>query len=128
IPVYVKPAEKKEPPKAVPPSDHNEKEKAEAKAKAAEGEVKVEKPKQVAISADSIKKKEEDKDKNILKLVVLSSTGDTIRRINEKLEEGWNTVTWDLRNKGVRFPSRGEIPKDADDPSGEYVLPGTYKI
>jgi photosystem II stability/assembly factor-like uncharacterized protein len=131
IPVYVKPVEKKEPPKAVPPSDHEKLKDKEAKAKAedkAKEEVEVEKSKPVSLPADSIKKKEEDKDKNILKVVVLSTTGDTIRRINEKLEEGWNTVTWDLRNKGVRFPSRGEIPKDADDPSGEYVLPGTYKI
>jgi hypothetical protein len=59
---------------------------------------------------------------------VLNNSGDTIRRLNQKTEEGWNTVGWDLRNKGVRFPSRQEPPKDAGDPSGEYVLPGDYKI
>jgi len=118
--VYVKPAEKKEPPKVTPPSDKD-------KSKKKEEEI-VEKPKQATTPIDSTKKKEDDKDKNVLKLVVLSSLGDTLRRMNQKLEEGWNTVTWDLRNKGVRFPSRSEPPKDADDPSGEYVLPGQYKI
>ena len=120
FPVYVKPAEKKEPPKAVPPSEKDNSKKKEEKS--------VEQPKPAVAPADTTKKKEEDKDKNILKLVVLNATGDTIRRLNEKLEEGWNTVNWDLRNKGVRFPSRQEPPKDADDPSGEYVVPGEYKI
>jgi hypothetical protein len=132
IPVYVKPAEKKEPPKAVLHRIIRIRPEAKAKAKEEVKEVKpevktednpeAEKIKPKVSPADSLKKKEDDKDKNVLKIVVFNSNGDTIRRMNQKLEEGWNTVTWDLRNKGVRFPSRGEIPKDADDPSGEYVV------
>lgn len=129
--VYVKPAEKKEPPKTVPPSDKETSKKkselSESTDKKKEG-IESEKPKPTSLPADSLKKKDDDKDKNVLKLVVLNTNGDTIRKMNQKLEEGWNTVTWDMRNKGVRFPSRGEIPKDADDPSGEYVVPGQYKI
>jgi len=128
IPVYVKPVEKKEPPKAVPPSDQDKSKKKEELKPEKKSEEETDKPQPVAPQADSTKKKEDDKDKNVLKIVVLNSSGDTIRRMNQKLEEGWNTVTWDLRNKGVRFPSRNEIPKDADDPSGDYVVPGKYKI
>jgi len=81
-----------------------------------------------AVPSDTLKKKEEIKDKDLGKFYVLNSKGDTIRYINQKLEEKWNDVYWDLREKGVRFPSRNEPPPDADDPSGQYVLPGQYKI
>ncbi len=75
---------------------------------------------------DAAEKKEEMKDKDVIQIYVLNSQGDSIRYIRQKLKEGWNTVVWDLRQKGVRFPSRQEPAKDADDPSGPYVLPGSY--
>jgi photosystem II stability/assembly factor-like uncharacterized protein len=120
FPVYVKPVEKKEPPKNIAPSTHDKPDKKE--------QMMADQPKPAETPRDSTRKKEEDKDKNLLKLVVLNLHGDTLRKINEKLDEGWNTVTWDMRNKGVRFPSRYDPPKDADDPAGEYVVPGSYKI
>ncbi len=120
FPVYVKPKEKKELSEVVPSPDKDHLKKKEEQVE--------EKPKPAELPADSTKKKEEEKDKNVLKLVVLSPSGDTLRKMNQKLEDGWNTISWDLRNKGVRFPSRHEPPKDADDPAGEYVLPGQYKI
>jgi hypothetical protein len=33
-----------------------------------------------------------------------------------------------MKNKGVRYPSRRDPPEDADDPSGQYVRPGTYTL
>ncbi len=77
--------------------------------------------------ADSTKK-EDKKDKDMLKLYVLDMQNDTIRYIKRKLSNGWNTIGWDMRNKGVRYPSRRDPAEDADDPSGQYVLPGTYKL
>ncbi|HJW28960.1 MAG TPA: hypothetical protein VJ508_06875, partial [Saprospiraceae bacterium] len=138
--VYVKPSPKKEEAKAEDKGKEKEKEKAkiepgkkeEPKGKEKEKEkAKAEKKTEAApapMPADTTKKKEEDKDKDLLKLYVLSQKGDTMRYINEKLKEGWNTVFWDLRKKGILFPSRNDPPKDADDPSGEYIEPGTYKI
>lgn len=82
----------------------------------------------VVAVADTTKRKEEQKDKDLLKLYVLDARGDTLRYINQKLKEGWNTIYWDMRQKGVLFPSRSEPPKDADDPSGQYVRPGEYKL
>ena len=118
--VYVKPAEKKDTTKVEAPA-----EKLKTKKKsAAEKEIANAEP----VARDTTKKKEEEKDKDLLKLTILDSKGDTMRRLNEKLKEGWNTITWDLSRKGVRFPSRNEPAKDASDPSGEYVLPGVYKI
>lgn len=119
--VYVKPSVKKD----IPPDEPSS---------AGQGQGKIKKGKQVAppdssVSVtDTLKQKEEEKDKDQLKLYVLNASGDTLRYINQKLTDGWNTVGWDMREKGVRFPSRREIPKDADDPSGQYVPPGEYKL
>jgi len=61
-------------------------------------------------------------------LYVLADDGDTLRYISQKLKDGWNGIGWDMRQKGVRYPSRQEPAKDADDPSGQYVLPGNYML
>lgn len=119
IPVYVKPAGKKERPKAEPEAE---------KVKPKKKQDKAEEAKPVAMPADTTKKKDEVKDKDVLKWVVINQQGDTLRRMSQKIKEGWSGVYWDLRNKGVRYPSRSEPAKDADDPGGEYVLPGVYKI
>jgi photosystem II stability/assembly factor-like uncharacterized protein len=121
IPLYVKPAEKIEPAKEATSEPVKEKGKKKQFEKSEEA-------KPIAAAIDTVKKKEETKDKDILKVYVLDSSGDTIRYINQKIKEGWNTFGWDMRKKGVRYPSRNEPPKDADDPSGEYVVPGSYKL
>jgi len=116
--VYVKPAEKKDSTKV------EEKEKESKKKIAA----KTEDYKIDSTHADTLKKKDELKDKDLGKFYVLNVKGDTIRYINQKLKENWNRVVWDLKEKGVRFPSRNEPAADAYDPPGQYVLPGQYKI
>ncbi len=115
--IYVLPAEKKDSIKL------EEKEKSKKKI--------AEKPEDSIIDStqiDTLKKKDESKDKDLGKFYVLNARGDTIRYINQKLNENWNRVLWDLKEKGVRFPSRREPAPDEDDPSGQYVLPGQYKI
>jgi photosystem II stability/assembly factor-like uncharacterized protein len=118
--VYVKPAEKRDTTKMDLP---------EVKVK---GRKKNEIPDDTtaikAMPKDTSSKKEDKTEKDLLKLYVLDQKGDTIRYINQKLKEGWGMVNWDLRAKGVRFPSRNEPSKDADDPPGEYVQPGTFKV
>ena len=121
IPVYVKPAIKKDSLKTVGVEPTSEKSKKK-------NTTEVNQPKPVVAGIDSTKKKEDEKEKDLLKLYVLGSKGDTLRYINQKLTEGWNRVGWDMSKKGVRFPSRNEPPKDADDPSGQLVMPGEYKL
>lgn len=118
--VYVKPAMKKD---TTVTSESKTKSKNVKKEKEKVAEIKSD-----TTAADSTKRKEVEKNKDLLKVYVLDSKGDTIRYINQKLKEGWNTLIWDTRAKGVRFPTRSEIAKDADDPSGVYVMPGTYKL
>jgi hypothetical protein len=119
--IYVKPKSKKESP--LPAQETAEKGKSKKKSTP-----KAEPEKPAVTMADTTKKKEEVKDKDLLKLYVLNKEGDTMRYINQKGKEGWNFMSWDMKAKGVRFPSRNEPPKDDDDPSGAYVLPGEYKL
>lgn len=126
IPVYVKPADKKESPSDESQSISDKNEKKNKPSKKAEilpdtSIVKV-------TPTDSLKKKDVDKDKNILKLYILNADGDTIRFKKQKLEEGWGTINWDMRDKGIRYPSRTEPAKDDDDPAGLLVMPGHYKV
>jgi len=68
------------------------------------------------------------KEKDLMDLYIFDAAGDTIRYINARMKDGWNEVGWDMRARGVRFPSRNEPRPDADDPSGVFVAPGMYKV
>ncbi|HZV68090.1 MAG TPA: hypothetical protein VFG10_01030 [Saprospiraceae bacterium] len=115
--IYVKPAEKKDTTKIADTVRDKKKNKS-----------KDEVPLLKVTSADTTKKKTDQKDKDLGKFYVFNAKGDTIRYINQKLKENWNNVVWDMRQKGVSFPSRREPAPEDDDPSGPYVLPGRYKI
>jgi photosystem II stability/assembly factor-like uncharacterized protein len=123
---YVKPSVKKVSPEsnAIAPENEKQKKKEDAKKE----DVKKEDITPIVAAKDSTIKKEEVKDKDLCKVYILNLDGDTIRYINQKLKEEWNTIGWDMRDKGVRYPSRYEPAKDADDPPGKYVLPGKYKV
>ena len=131
--VYVKPAAKKETTAGETKSKDDKKKKSTTKAvtKAATGEdmpvASADTTDVKKMPADSTKKAEQ-KDKDMLKMYVLNSSGDTIRYKHQKLSEGWNYVMWDMREKGILYPSRSEPVKDDDDPVGQQVLPGDYKI
>lgn len=118
---YVKPEVKKDSLATESAAGGKEKQQKKQEIKSADNQKNV-------VAGDSIKQPEVKKDKNLLKLYVLSDEGDTLRYISQKLKDGWNRIGWDMRQKGVRYPSRQEPAKDADDPSGQYVLPGLYKL
>ena len=63
-----------------------------------------------------------------VKIRVLNESGDTIRTITRKLEEGLNRTSWDLDMDGIEFPSRRDRRADADVPGGMDVLPGRYQL
>ncbi len=72
------------------------------------------------------KKKKDKGDK--VKVYILTEANDTLRYFSTKVDTGLNRIYWDLREKGIRWPSYREAEKDADDPRGEQALPGTYKV
>ena len=65
-----------------------------------------------------------------VKVTIYDGSNAQIRTWKTKFNEGLNRITWDLSEKGVRWPSMSEPPKDWEDndPSGVTVLPGTYKV
>ncbi|MEO6039395.1 MAG: hypothetical protein ABIQ93_13360, partial [Saprospiraceae bacterium] len=62
-------------------------------------------------------------------VVILSMTGDTLRRFKTELDTGFTNISWNLDTRGVRFPSNNEPDKDQLEPGGgPAVLPGNYRV
>ncbi|MFQ5740763.1 MAG: hypothetical protein ACE5JX_17305 [Acidobacteriota bacterium] len=68
------------------------------------------------------------KRKEKVKVEILDSQGKVIRTLKGEAKAGVNRATWGLDRKGVRFPSREEPKKDAPEPGGIPVLPGSYTV
>jgi photosystem II stability/assembly factor-like uncharacterized protein len=80
---------------------------------------------------ESKPKKEKKGSKSVkMKIQVFNSKGDTIRTFTRKLEidTGFYRFSWNLRRKGVHYPSRNAPNPDRGEPGGPSVLPGTYKL
>lgn len=72
---------------------------------------------------------EEEKKEEKVKIEIFNQQVELIRTLEEKPEfDGINRTTWELREKGVRGPSRSKPNPDAPEPAGPEVLPGTYKV
>lgn len=53
---------------------------------------------------------------------------EVIRTFDGPAEAGINRVIWSLNRKGVRGPSRSAPRRNASEPGGPQVLPGTYGV
>jgi photosystem II stability/assembly factor-like uncharacterized protein len=93
-------------------------------------EISKKKKKKLKGEAEATPEKEEKKaaKKDKLKLAIINMAGDTVRMYKTKVDTGMQRIYWNLRKDGVRSPSRREVKKDADLPSGRKVRPGKYKI
>jgi len=60
--------------------------------------------------------------------VVFYENGDTLRKFSVKADTGFVRRTWDLSERGPRYPSHTKPDKKADESSGRAVLPGRYRI
>ncbi len=100
--------------------------------------VKPEEKKEGKSDADRKKKEEERKAEEEkeagprlgkkIEFKVVDAEGDTIRTFTEDVKSGMARYTWDLRQDGVRYPSRRNTRPDDDPPRGQRVLPGEYKL
>ena len=59
---------------------------------------------------------------------IYNEAGELIRTFKEDVKAGSNRITWDLRQKGVENPSLKLPEKDAAEPRGHSVLPGSYVV
>ncbi len=77
---------------------------------------------------DDSKKEEAKKEEDKVKVYIFNENNDTLRYFSTKVDTGLNRITWDLREKGIRYPSYEEPKEDANDPRGVQVFPGQYKV
>jgi hypothetical protein len=61
-------------------------------------------------------------------IVHIKQSGKVIRTLKWKFQKGLNREGWFLDEAGTPYPSRSARPKDADEPGGADVLPGTYQL
>ncbi len=102
------------------------KEKKEQKDKTEEGKKGKKKGSDDGEKMDKAEKKDKKKPKEA-SMYVFDESGDTLRTITRKLEDGFNTFIWRKDRKGVETPSLRER-RGRFEPGGPEVLPGTYKI
>ncbi len=74
--------------------------------------------------ADSNKK---EKAPDEVKIEILEGD-EVIRTFDGPAKKGLNRTGWSMNRKGVRGPSRTAPRKDASEPGGRQVLPGTYTV
>ncbi len=73
-------------------------------------------------------KKSASKKESKSTVVIYNLEGDTVRNFKTKLDSGFNRITWNMRENGVRYPSYNEPKKDANPPQGRWAKPGEYKV
>lgn len=72
----------------------------------------------------------EEKRPDQVKVIILSSTGDTVRTFSPRIDTGMVRVYWPLNRNTVSPPSRQERQGEGGRGGfgGPQVLPGTYKV
>jgi photosystem II stability/assembly factor-like uncharacterized protein len=72
---------------------------------------------------------EKDKKVDSVLIEVFDKQNNKIRTFKAQAKSGINRTQWNLEQKGIRFPTQPKpMRKDAPEPSGMSVLPGTYKV
>ncbi len=72
-------------------------------------------------------KKDGQKDEKAI-IHILDQNGQVIRTLTHLPDSGINRITWNLDQKGVRFPDQEKPKADAPERGGMSVLPGTYTV
>jgi len=57
---------------------------------------------------------------------ITDKDGNLVRNFSRKIHRGFNRISWNLQNNGIRFPSAPLAKAGSDPPSGRQVVPGTY--
>ena len=71
---------------------------------------------------------EEEKKKEKAFFDIYDQEGQVIRSLSQAPDSGLNRIYWQMNRKGIRFPGSRPPQKDAPEPGGMPVEPGTYKI
>ncbi len=71
-------------------------------------------------------KKIEKQDTAIVK--IYNAQNELVRTLNWSVDTGFNKKVWRMNEKGFRYPGAKKPKPNDDEPGGEAVLPGKYKI
>jgi photosystem II stability/assembly factor-like uncharacterized protein len=81
------------------------------------------------VKAKNTEKEDTKKDeKKKVKIQIINNAGDTIRTYTSPVDTGMNRIYWNLRQDGVRYPSREKAKAEDNLPPGNFVLPGKYQV
>ncbi|MEL6253497.1 MAG: hypothetical protein AAFR87_15930 [Bacteroidota bacterium] len=69
----------------------------------------------------------DEKDSKAL-IEITDESGNLVRNFSRKIHKGFNRISWNLQNNGIRFPSAPKAKAGSDPPSGRQVVPGTYSV
>jgi photosystem II stability/assembly factor-like uncharacterized protein len=86
-------------------------------------------PKDHSKKEDQQEKKDNKGKEEKVTIYLLSLAGDTLRTLKHEPDTGFNVVYWNFETKGIRFPSKEEPKKDAEEEEGNgpRVKPGVYR-
>jgi photosystem II stability/assembly factor-like uncharacterized protein len=71
-------------------------------------------------------KKNEKQDTAVVK--IFNMQNELIRTLNWAADTGFNKKVWRMDEKGFRYPGSKKPKPNDDEPSGDAVLPGKYKV
>lgn len=76
----------------------------------------------------AVKKDKKSKNDTIF-ISIYNDKGEKIRILTRKYKEnGMFRMYWRMDEKGIRYPSRRDSRRNAPEPGGVSVMPGTYKV
>jgi photosystem II stability/assembly factor-like uncharacterized protein len=74
-------------------------------------------------------KAKDAKKKDKATIIVISASGDTLRRFKSELDTAYSSIWWYMDTKGVRYPSKNEPDKEQLEPGGgPSAPPGDYWV
>jgi photosystem II stability/assembly factor-like uncharacterized protein len=59
---------------------------------------------------------------------IYNNSNEEIRSLKWLVDSGYNKRYWGMNQKGVRYPGSPKPKPNADEPGGDQVEPGTYKV
>jgi photosystem II stability/assembly factor-like uncharacterized protein len=80
------------------------------------------------VSKDQKEESEKEPKADSVKVEILNGEHRVIRTFKVEAKPGVNRTTWGFERKGVRWPGTPKPEPGAPEPSGPWVLPGTYAI
>ena len=101
---------------------------AENRKRGAEVSFFVNKPKGQKSKGDSLQAPGAGKRGDSARVRIYNDKNELIRSLRWNADSGFNRQYWGMEEKGVRQPGSPKPQRDAQEPGGLQVLPGTYKL